>query len=350
MATRVTSCSGSSWPLRPPTRPHHGGLADPTCRRRTARHLRRGRHARPMLSLAGQPRRAAGVHARPEGPACRRRPSPRRTCFVAELDRRLAVACTERGRFSQGTTRGDGSTGEDVTSLRTIGGAARLPASGARCPRQSSCRRRVRRSGERQAQAAALLIRATAARVLRQARSRGHGRPCSRPGSTSWSRTRPVDTQSALERLGAGLPWPGTRCGLDIEGVIAFTHGAGPPCCLRDRWRRRQGRPLRPAGPARDGQPRPALGDRVQVPAGAGRVLRRGHRALRRADRDADACGPPDADQGGRLDGRAGDPPQPRRDPAQGHPDRRLGRAPEGRRRHPGGRPADRRAPHRRRA
>ena len=47
-------------------------------------------------------------------------------------------------------------------------------------------------------------------------------------------------------------------------------------------------------------------------------------------------------DQGRRLDGRAGDAPQPRRGPAQGHPDRRHGRAPEGRRRHPRGRPADR--------
>ena len=54
--------------------------------------------------------------------------------------------------------------------------------------------------------------------------------------------------------------------------------------------------------------------------------------------------------QGRRLDGRAGDAPQPRRGPAQGHPDRRPGRPPEGRRRHPRGRPADRRAADRRRA
>ena len=50
------------------------------------------------------------------------------------------------------------------------------------------------------------------------------------------------------------------------------------------------------------------------------------------------------------LDRRAGHPPQPRRGPAQGHPHRRLGRAPEGRRRHPGGRPAAGRAADRRRA
>ena len=41
--------------------------------------------------------------------------------------------------------------------------------------------------------------------------------------------------------------------------------------------------------------------------------------------------------QGGRLDGRPGHAPQPRRGAAQGHPHRRPGRAPEGRRRDPGG-------------
>ena len=42
--------------------------------------------------------------------------------------------------------------------------------------------------------------------------------------------------------------------------------------------------------------------------------------AVRRADRDADAGRPPDADEGRRLDGRPGHAPQPRRGPAQGHP------------------------------
>ena len=107
---------------------------------------------------------------------------------------------------------------------------------------------------------------------------------------------------------------------------------------------------VRPAGAARDGQPGAALGDRLQVPARAGRDRRRGHRPVRRPDRDAHARRPPPADQGRRLDGRPGDPPQPRRGPAQGHPDRRSRDPPEGGRRHPGGRPADRRAADRCRA
>ena len=45
-----------------------------------------------------------------------------------------------------------------------------------------------------------------------------------------------------------------------------------------------------------------------------------------------------------------GDAPQPRRGPPQGHPDRRPRRPPEGRRRDPRGRPADRREADRRRA
>ena len=67
----------------------------------------------------------------------------------------------------------------------------------------------------------------------------------------------------------------------------ALARGA-PPAPVRDRRRGGQGRPVRPAAAARDGEPRAALGDRLQVPAGAGRDGRRGHRRVRRADRDAD--------------------------------------------------------------
>ena len=121
-------------------------------------------------------------------------------------------------------------------------------------------------------------------------------------------------TQSgALDRLAAlGLPGqPGPRGRPRHRGRHrlhrALARGA-PRAAVRDRRRRRQGRPVRPAGAARHGQPGAALGDRLQVPAGAGRDRRRGHRPVRRADRDADA----------------GRPPRPRsRSPARPSPGRR---------------------------
>ena len=125
---------------------------------------------------------------------------------------------------------------------------------------------------------------------------------------------------------------------------------AAPRPRLRDRRRGREGRSRRPAGAPRDGGPGAALGDRLQVPARAGRDGRRGHRPVRRADRDADAGGPPAAGEGGRLHRRPGHAPQPRRGAPQGHPDRRPRDPPEGRRRHPRGRPPDPGAADRRRA
>jgi len=85
------------------------------------------RHRRPMLSLANafghdelrafdaRVRRALGLAAVPE-------PAPELR-YVAELKiDGLAVSVRyERGRFAQGATRGDGTTGEDVTAnLRTV--------------------------------------------------------------------------------------------------------------------------------------------------------------------------------------------------------------------------------------
>ncbi|MEA2609666.1 MAG: ligase, partial [Chloroflexota bacterium] len=85
------------------------------------------RHRRPMLSLANafshdelrafdaRVRRGLGLPAAPE-------PAPELR-YVAELKiDGLAISLRyERGRFVQGATRGDGTTGEDVTAnLRTI--------------------------------------------------------------------------------------------------------------------------------------------------------------------------------------------------------------------------------------
>ena len=127
--------------------------------------------------------------------------------------------------------------------------------------------------------------------------------------------------------------------------MIAFTERwreTAPRAPVRDRRRRRQGGPLRPAGAPGDGQPGAALGDRLQVPARAGRdaslediVPYVGRTGIPHAGRV------PAAGQGRGLDRRPRDPPQPRRGAAQGRPDRRHRRAPEGRRRDPRGRPAD---------
>src|SRR5207244_3099885 len=85
------------------------------------------RHARPMLSLGNafseeelrafdaRVRRVLGLPAAPD-------PAPDLT-YVAELkiDGLAVTLRYERGRFVQGATRGDGTTGEDVTAnLRTI--------------------------------------------------------------------------------------------------------------------------------------------------------------------------------------------------------------------------------------
>ena len=112
------------------------------------------RHRRPMLSLSNafshdelrafdtRVRRGLGLAAAPE-------PADELT-YVAELKiDGLAISLQyERGRFAVGATRGDGSTGEDVTpNLRTIRGDPGPPARspprsrrGARCscPRPSS--------------------------------------------------------------------------------------------------------------------------------------------------------------------------------------------------------------------
>ena len=170
--------------------------------------------------------------------------------------------------------------------------------------------------------------------------------------------TAAIDDASRRRSTGStalGLPVePGPRAGPRHRGRHrlhrALARGAPRPA-VRDRRRRRQGRPVRPAGAARawsagrragrsptssrPSRSRPTVEDIVPYVGRTGTLTPVAHLT---------------PDQGRRLDRRAGDAPQPRRGPAQGHPHRRPGRAPEGRRRHPGGRPADRRAAHRRRA
>ena len=203
------------------------------------------RHRRPMLSLSNafshdelrafdaRVRRGLGLPAAPE-PADDLR-------YVAELkiDGLAITLRYERGRFVQGATRGDGTTGEDVTAnLRTI---AAIPAT-LREPATLDVRGEVfmpkaefvRINAEREEAGLALYAnpRNSGAGSLRQKD------PAVTAGRllSSWmyqlieEGDAAIASQSAaLDRIGAlGLPVnPEHEAGLDIEAVIAFT----------ERWR-----------------------------------------------------------------------------------------------------------------
>ena len=172
-------------------------------------------------------------------------------------------------------------------------------------------------------------------------------------GRAGRARPQPVGGARPARRRSASRSTRTARPGLDIEGVIAFT----------ERWRE-----------ARHDLPYETDGvvvkvDRFDQQARLGMVSRapRWAIAYKFPPEQVETVvedivpyvgrtgtltpgRPPAPGQGRRLDGRPGDAPQPRRGPAQGHPDRRPRDPPEGRRRDPGGRPADRRAADRRRA
>ena len=199
------------------------------------------RHRRPMLSLANafshdelrafdtRVRRGLGLPPAP-GPADELR-------YVAELkiDGLAVTLRYERGRFVQGATRGDGTTGEDVTpNLRTI---AVIPDRLAE-PASADVRGEVympkaefvRINGEREEAGLPLYAnpRNSGAGSLRQ---KDPSVTASRLLSF-WAYQLLEDGESRLEsqagalaRISAlGLPGnPDHEPGLDIEGVIAFT-------------------------------------------------------------------------------------------------------------------------------
>jgi DNA ligase (NAD+) len=202
------------------------------------------RHQRPMLSLANafshdelrafdaRVRKGLGLAAAPE-PATELR-------YVAELKiDGLAISLRyERGRFVQGATRGDGTTGEDVTAnLRTIsviparlGEPATLEARGEVFMPKSE----FKRINEEREEAGLPLYanpRNSGAGSLRQIDPAvTAGRKLSAWFYQLVEDGDTVATQTeALARLGAlGFPVnPDHEPGLDIEGVIAFT----------ERWR-----------------------------------------------------------------------------------------------------------------
>src|SRR5262245_26486529 len=198
------------------------------------------RHRRPMLSLSNafshdelrafdaRVRRGLGLPAAPE-PADDLR-------YVAELKiDGLAISLRyERGRFAQGATRGDGTTGEDVTAnLRTIAvipgrlsEAATLEARGEVFMPKAEFKR-INEEREEAGLALYANPRNSGAGSLRQIDPTvTAGRKLSAWFYQLVEDDSPAATQSAaLERLeGFGFPVnPERESGLDIEGVIAFT-------------------------------------------------------------------------------------------------------------------------------
>jgi DNA ligase (NAD+) len=202
------------------------------------------RHSRPMLSLSNafshdelrafdtRVRRGLGLPAAP-APADDLR-------YVAELKiDGLAISLHyERGRFIQGATRGDGTTGEDVTAnLRTIAvipdrlsEPAALDARGEVFMPKAEFQR-INEEREEAGLALYANPRNSGAGSLRQI----DPTVTARRKLSAWfyqlvEDTDRVGTQTAaLERLSAlGFPVnPDHQSGLDIEGVIEFT----------ERWR-----------------------------------------------------------------------------------------------------------------
>ena len=203
------------------------------------------RHRRPMLSLSNafshdelrafdtRVRRGLGLPAAPE-------PAPELR-YVAELkiDGLAITLRYERGRFVQGATRGDGTTGEDVTAnLRTI---AAIPDR-LTDPATADVRGEVFMP---KAEFARINAEREEAGLPLYANPRNSGAGSLRQKDPAVTAARllsawtyqlleegdaAIDSQSAaLDRLVAlGFPVnPDREPGLDIEGVIAFT----------ERWR-----------------------------------------------------------------------------------------------------------------
>ena len=275
------------------------------------------RHGRPMLSLGNafshdelrgfdtRVRRGLGLAAAPE-------PAPELR-YVAELKiDGLAVSLRyERGRFAQGATRGDGTTGEDVTAnLRTISGDPGAPPRtrddrGAR--RSVHAQGRVRPDQRRARGGGPAALRQPAEQRRRIAAPAGSRRDRQPPAvglvlpAGRRRRGRAVDGRRpvghgarSLHALGFPVN-PDREADLDIEGVIAFT----------ERWREaRHHLPYETDGVVvkvdrYDQQARLGMVSRAprwaiayKFPPEAGRGVPRGHRPVRRADRHAHAGRP----------------------------------------------------------
>ena len=251
----------------------------------------------------------------------------------------------EQGRLVRALTRGDGTTGEDVTpNVKTIDsiphrltGTDEFPV-----PALIEVRGEVylpaaafEKLNASMADAGKPMFanpRNAAAGSLRQkdprvTATRDLGMVCHGIGAREGF--EPKAQSHAYDALAAwGLPTSDKVKVLPSLTEVAEVHRArrrAPPRHRRLRHRRRgdQGRRRRPAAPAGLDEPGAALGDRVQVPARGGQHQAARDPGQRRAHRPGHAVRRDGADPGRRLDRRERHAPQRPRGQAQGRPARR---------------------------
>ena len=263
----------------------------------------------------------------------------------------------ERGRFVQGATRGDGTTGEDVTAnLRTLGDVPdRIDDAGKGVPEVLEVRGEVYMTkqdfaalNERQKSAGAKMFanpRNAAAGSLRQLDPAITAERPLRFFAYAWGETSEplADTHEGfldtLERLGFEVN-PLARLCRTVRGDAGVLHRTqrGPRrTSLRYRRHRLQGQSPRLAGAPRLRQPGAALGHRPEVRGGEGPDAASRHSHPGGTDRHPDPGRRTGAGDRGRRGRVARDPAQRGRDPAQGRPRGRHRHRPAGRRRDPAG-------------
>ena len=258
----------------------------------------------------------------------------------------------EDGVFTVGATRGDGTTGEDVTAnLKTVKDIPHKLKG--KFPKAFDVRGEVymerdafQEMNKRQEAAGEKTFanpRNAAAGSLRQLDPAITAKRPLRFFAYAWGEAEPRSWKTHSEYLKLLKEWgfkvnPLSKLCRTPDDVRAFYKQDGrraAVAALRHRRRRLQGRPHRLAGAAGLRQPRAALGDRPQVPGRAGAHAAERHPDPGRPHRRADAGGRSRAGQCRRRHGGARHAAQCRRDRAARRAQGRHGGRAARRRRHP---------------